>query len=144
MKFIRVSNGQSVLLHQIRSLLPEVVRAAQNEYDSWEQDEDGFDEALGHSGGICQDIADKICEVMNSNGIDCLTQDAMIGDQHVWAVAYNEDYQEAFMIDIHPNVYESGGGYNWKKLPNVIFSENDVIIENVNWGDFESSLEDTY
>ena len=143
MKFIKISNASN-LLQRISSFLPQIVSVAQNEYDSWEQDEEGFDEALGHSGGICQDIAERICELMNSNGIDCITQDAMVGDQHVWAVAYDEGSNKAFMIDISPYVYESGGGYSWQKLPDVIFSNNDVIIEEVNWDDFKWSLEDTY
>ena len=48
-------------------LKPLFVQAAQKEYDDWAQDEDGMDEVLG-TGGICQDIAEKIASILSQHG----------------------------------------------------------------------------
>ena len=52
-----------------------------------------------------------------------------MGGQHVWAIAYND--QEAYEVDISPNVYETGGGYNWKKIPGVVFNQSHIFISKV-------------
>jgi hypothetical protein len=140
---IKIAQIEPSLLEQkIKELLPSIVDAAQFEYDAWDQDEDGYDENLGHCGGICHDIAEKICEVLYDNGIDCLSQDAMMGDQHVWSVAYDEKTEEAFRVDIYPYRYEAGGGFTWTKLPDVVFDNNDIIVDQLDWDDFKLSLEE--
>mgnify|MGYP006325822983 FL=1 len=39
--------------------------------------------------------------------------------------------EKAFIIDIPNYIYEKGGGYSWRKIPNVILKENDVVIEEI-------------
>lgn len=125
----------------IQRFLPEIVAAAQAVYDTWAQDDEGMDEELG-AGGICQDIAVAICGVLAEKGIDCSTVSAQVGEQHVYTVAQLSD--GVFTIDIPPSVYESGGGYVWKKLKDVVFKPRDVDVYKLsdNPEDFESYLED--
>lgn len=110
----------------LKTLMPSIVAAAQKEYDSWELDENGYDAEVGE-GGICHLIADEICSVLGNNGIDCSTVSAQIGEQHVWVVAKFEE--GVYNIDIHPSYYETGGGYNWEKIPDVVFSEDMVEVD---------------
>lgn len=129
---LKYSQSHIGLEEKLNLLKNQFVIGAQKSYDEWQQDDEGYDEMLGH-GGICQEIADEICDVCNRNDIDCITQDAQVGEQHVWAVAYDDNKKEAFEIDISPYVYESGSGYNWKKIPNVKFDVNDIHISEVDY-----------
>lgn len=129
--------NQSVSLYdRLEQLLPQFVAAAQSEYNQWDQDEEGMDEELG-GGGICQEIASAFCDILYSANISCSIFDSQIGDQHVWAVAYDEE--EAYSVDISPYAYETGGGYTWRKIPNVIFSSDDISIESVRLEDVEAN-----
>jgi hypothetical protein len=137
---------------EIVAVLPEVVRVAQQTYDDWKQDEEGFDEELGE-GGICHLIADEVCGVLAAHGIDCGPVSAQVGEQHVWAVAKigtvdeegDTDRADAgvWSIDIPPRVYESGGGYSWRKKPGVVFGVDDVVVdrESPDPSDFERYME---
>jgi hypothetical protein len=107
-----------------KKILPEI----QDVYSNWKQDENGIDVMLG-SGGICQDIAEKICSVLIENDIECTTVSQEIDEQHVYTVAKMDD--GVYIIDVSPYTYETGGGYNWKKIPNVIFEESDIIIKRI-------------
>jgi hypothetical protein len=121
----------------LQSLTPNIVAAAQNVYNNWIQDEN--DPLNG--GGICQDIASAICAVLNSAGIDCAEISAQVGEQHVWTVAkFNEGVYE---IDIAPGYYETGGGYNWTKIPDVEFDSSMLHIGRLSPDpeDFESYIE---
>ena len=109
----------------VTSLVPLLIAAAQNKYDSWDQNDDGEDVELG-GGGICQDIAEAIGSVLINKGVECVTVYATMGDQHVYCVAKLKE--GVYEVDISPYRYERGGGYTWKKIPNVSFSEKDLII----------------
>ena len=41
---------------------------AQQAYNDWNQNEEGFDEELG-TGGICQIVAEEMLDVLHSHGI---------------------------------------------------------------------------
>ena len=116
------NNYSEKLLNQLKkSIVPKV----QKVYDEWNQNEEGYDEMLGF-GGICQDIADAIADVISDTGIECTTVSQQTGEQHVYVVAKMED--GVYNIDISPYTYETGGGYSWKKIPDVEFDERDIII----------------
>ncbi len=110
----------------VKTLMPKIVNAAQHAYDQWDQNEDGYDEELG-GGGICQDIADGIADVLNNAGIEArIVDNNGVGEQHVWVVAkFKEGIYE---VDIPPHEYETGGGYSWRKIPNVTFTPRHVIV----------------
>lgn len=109
----------------LNDLKSDIAIAAQKVYDDWEQNEEGYCDELGY-GGICQDIADAICNVLINNNIECTPVPEEIGEQHVYTVAKLDD--GIYVVDISPYTYETGGGYCWKKIPDVIFDENDIII----------------
>lgn len=48
------------------------------------------------------------------------------GDDHAWIIVYDD--VEAVGVDIPPHVYEIGGGYNWRKIPDVRIKPSDVDI----------------
>lgn len=112
-------------LKDILALKPLLVKAAQEAYDEWEQDEEGIDPMLGE-GGICQDVAENMAHVLSQHGIDCSEVSANAGDQHVYVVAQIQE--GVYEVDISPHVYETGGGYTWKKKPNVTFHPDHVMI----------------
>lgn len=110
----------------ISNLRAELVAAAQKVYNEWDQDENGYDEMLGN-GGICQDIADAMANVLSDHDIECCTVSQESGEQHVYVVAKLDD--GVYNVDISPYTYETGGGYDWKKIPDVVFDINDIIID---------------
>lgn len=112
--------------NDIVRLKPQMAQAAQKAYDYWDED---YAEMLG-GGGICQDIAENMAEVLNNHGIEAGTVSASVGDQHVFTVVQVEE--GIFTIDINPHLYERGGGYNWEKIPGVKFSPNDIYIDMIN------------
>jgi hypothetical protein len=111
---------------QLRSLKPRFATAAQKVYEEWQQNEEGVDEMLG-AGGICSEIANAIAEVIATNVLEAnITEGGQEGDDHAWLVVYDET--EAYGVDISPSLYETGAGYNWKKIPDVRFEASDVEI----------------
>lgn len=117
------------LLRRVESLAGEFVTKSQELLDSWDQSDPEFgDPELGF-GGICQDIADGFCDICSAHDIDCIPVDNNgMGDQHVWAIAYDEDTGEAVSIDINPYTYERGSGYTWTKIEGVVLGVDDVQI----------------
>jgi hypothetical protein len=125
---------------ELNSLKSQLARAAQKVYDAWDQDENGQCEMLG-SGGICQDIADALCTILDQNYIECTSVSQQVGEQHVYAVAKTSD--GIYDVDIPPYLYEEGGGYCWKKIPNIKFDERYVTINKLSAdpNDFDNYIE---
>lgn len=115
------------LKQHICTLKPALIRAAQERYDNWDQDDDGFSELLGY-GGICDEIAEAMCGVLVSEGIDSVIADAQVGEYHVWVIAYDDTTKEAYDVDIFPAIYETGHLYVWKKVTDVQLIPENVII----------------
>lgn len=108
----------------INALRPALVAAAQKQYDAWEQDEDGYDEEVGH-GGICHLIADDMQTILSHAGFNTWTQTAT-DVQHVTCVVQASD--GVYDIDIPYRLYERGAMFTWTKLPNVRFEPSDVTV----------------
>lgn len=119
-------NKKAFNQNDIIRLKPQMAQAAQKAYNYWDED---YAEELG-GGGICQDIAENMAEVLNKHGIEAGTVSASVGDQHVFTVAQVEE--GIFTVDIDPRLYERGGGYNWTKIPGVTITPNDIYIEMIN------------
>jgi hypothetical protein len=103
----------------------EMVKVAQKQYDAWKQDHNGQNDELG-SGGICHLIADDLINVLYRHKIENVQSVCSNYEQHVYVVGqFKEGIYE---IDIPYDVYETGGGYTWKKIPDVKFSRNDIVI----------------
>lgn len=123
MKHIKLFEAYKKSLEKLESLKPLLAKAAQEVYDDWNVEE--YDEYAG--GGVCHVIAEEMCSVMSDNGIECTTFSHSIGEVHVSCIAKLSD--GVYSVDISPYTYETGGGYNWKKIPDVEFSEYDINID---------------
>jgi hypothetical protein len=121
-----LENNQLPSVQIVQRLLPQLAQAAQQVYNAWEQTDDGWDEMYG-GGGICHDIASAMCEVLYNSGVECTTFSAQIGEVHVWVVA--KFAEGVYSIDIPPSVYETGGGYTWKKTHGVTINPSDIIVD---------------
>lgn len=111
-------------VEQAKKLLPQVLERVQKTYNNW--DESDIDTYAG--GGICHYIADDICSVLNDHGIDCATISCS-HEQHVYVAG--KFLEGIYSIDIPYQIYETGGGYNWKKISGVVFEPSDVVFYKV-------------
>lgn len=109
----------------VRALTPDLIAAAQSVYDEWLQDDEGMDEVYG-AGGICHDIADRFVSMLADKGVAALSVQAAVGENHVFAVAALAD--GVWSVDISPYVYETGGGYVWRKRPDVVLAPDDLAL----------------
>lgn len=113
------------LRQRLMSLRPAIADAAQRVVDEWQLDEEGLDPELG-AGGVCDLVASAIIEVVGRlDGVDA-TCGSQPGEDHEWVVA--SDGQSAFVVDIPPWAYETGGGYSWKKIEGARIGPGDVFI----------------
>jgi hypothetical protein len=114
------------LRQRLLALRPAIAQTAQKIVDEWQVDEEGFDPELG-AGGICDRVADAIIETIyrQLDGVDA-APGAPEGEEHQWVVA--SDGETAAIIDIPPGVYETGGGYNWKKIEGARIEPGDVFV----------------
>jgi hypothetical protein len=108
----------------IKNLRLQLAHAAQLQYNKWQQDAEGYDDELGH-GGICHLIADDMASVLYQHKIPCTTVSDMM-EVHVYVVAQCRD--GVFEVNIPYRIYETGGGYTWKKIAGVKFDADDVQI----------------
>lgn len=109
---------------QARRLMPQLLARAQQDYDAWdESDQDTY-----AGGGICHIIADSICDVLYQAGINCAPVSCSY-EQHVYVAAQFDE--GVYTIDIPYHVYETGGGFSWKKIPDVRFAPRDMVFYRV-------------
>jgi hypothetical protein len=101
--------------------------AAQAVVDAWEQDEDGVDEELG-TGGVCDRVTDAMRTVIASALPDVDIQDGgQEGDDHAFLLV---DFKgQCYVVDVPPGVYETGGGYVWRKIQGARITAADIVIE---------------
>jgi len=122
------------------SIRENIVQKAQEVLDDWKPNEDGFDELFG-SGGACDEIARVMSDVITEQIPDAEIFDGgQDGDDH--AFIYVKQNNKAFAVDIPPGVYETGGGYNWKKKEGVKLEPDDVVIYEIDASVLESEFDD--
>jgi len=111
----------------LEALADKFAKAAQEVYNEWEQDEEGYSEGYG-SGGICDDIADKMCDVIYEwTNYGCFTRyDEYACNTSIYV--YDTETKQLYNVDISPYNYETGGGYTWKKIPDVKFESSMVTV----------------
>lgn len=120
----------SELESHLKKLRPNLAEAAQTVIDGWVQDDEGYDDIFG-SGGAC----DAVAQAMTSVIVERLGEDVSVtdgghdGDDHAYIIVY--DATEAFAVDVPPEVYETGGGYQWRKIKDAKVSANDITIQPV-------------
>ena len=135
--------SSSKIPQEIKTILPELINAAQEEYDKWEQDEEGYGESYGY-GGICHLIAERIIDRISAAGITCTTVSSD-HEVHVYSVIRLPNSSATpgiYEVDIRPYIYETGGGYIWKKIPYIKFDESciDVTMLSPNPKDFKEYI----
>lgn len=120
-----------------KRLIPQFLKAAQQNYDDW--NEEDIDTYAG--GGICHIIADSICGVLSDAGIECTTVSCSY-EQHVYVAG--KFREGVYTIDIPYHVYEEGGGFSWKKIPDITFDSRDVVFYRASGdpADFKNYTED--
>jgi hypothetical protein len=140
MNFKKWLESNQTLLQNLESLKPQFAMAAQKVYDDWQEDE--YDDYNG--GGICQDIAEEIATVINQHmpDVNVGTVSSSCGEQHVFVILHND--LEGYSVDIPYYVYETGGGYSWKKIKGVKFLADHISIEKMHYSDAKIALEDPY
>jgi hypothetical protein len=112
---------------ELKSLYSKIIPKVQNQYDVWSQDEDGYDHEVGY-GGICHLIADEVVSVLQDFDIQCTTL-SLDSEVHVLVIA---QFQEGvYSIDVPYSIYEKGGGYQWTKIPNIIFDESCITYNKI-------------
>ena len=120
----------------IKKMVPILSKIAQKVYDDW--DEEDIDTYGG--GGICHLIAEEIASYLNVQGVDTRTISSNF-EQHVYCLSKLKE--GIYSIDIHWSYYEAGGGFSWKKTPNVIFdgSEIEFYLVDTNHSVWDSEYE---
>ncbi len=111
------------LMQKLVALRPQLAAAAQQVYDEnvFVNNEDPEEEH-----GICDEISEAMQGVIASSEDVELHEGGQDGDDHAWIIVTSD--REAYGVDIAPGVYETGGGYNWKLLPGIVFKPTDVDI----------------
>jgi len=120
-------NEQLITLKkELEVLRPRLAAAAQEIYDAWDQSEE-FDDYSG--GGICDAIASAMHQVI-ADSIDAhIDEGGHEGDDHAFLLVSRAG--ERYWVDIPPGVYETGGGYNWTRIPDATIKPEDVVIERI-------------
>ncbi len=112
----------------IDGLRPIITSKAQEIYDAWAQDDEGVDPELG-GGGICYEIASMMSEVIAEAIADIeLLEGGQDGDDHAWIIVLDVTEQKAYGVDIPPQVYETGGGFSWRKKKGEKFWPEDFQV----------------
>lgn len=103
-----------------------MAKAVQRVYDEWVQNHEGIDEVYG-AGGICDDVAEAIAGVVSENieGAE-LANGGQPGDDHAFPLVVRGE--ESYGFDVPCRLYETGGGYLWKKREGVVFKPEDIEI----------------
>lgn len=108
---------------------PEIAAIAQRIYNEWDENEDEY-----FGGGICHLIADEIVSFLDEKGYESFSYNAQMEENHVYVIAKGNDGW-VYEIDIPPQVYEVGGGYQWEKIPNVTFKPEHIHIARISKDD---------
>jgi hypothetical protein len=125
MKLDIIVEGIQDLATRLNELRPAMAAAAQSIYDAWNPEYDEFGDAEVGGGGICDQIAQAIGEILTDANID-YTEGGHEGDDHAYLITYDD--QNSYLVDIPYNHYESGGGMSWTRHPDVTFTPEMIEI----------------
>ena len=127
--------GSADLKAQLTALRPLLAAAAQSVYDKWDASDKDYGDAEVGFGGICHLIVDAMADVVSGiPGAVTQSFSHSMGDVHVSLSVWDENQEDAeegidlYDVDINPHIYETGGGYNWQKVPDVKFEPSDVTF----------------
>lgn len=146
-----ITNDNSDILSFLNSILPNLAKAAEIEYNNWNQNEEGIDEELG-GGGICDRIADSLSSTFEklkpSNLVDWESFTMYKENEcHTDMYIVNHKQRKIYEVGLPPYHYESGGGYTWKKKKEHTINPNsfhitDTYLDYENFFDEEGNMLD--
>lgn len=120
-----------------KAVVPELVHAAQCEYDEWDPaDTDNYG-----SGGICHRIAQAMVDVLQSAGIASGPVESET-EPHTYVVCQLKE--GVIALDIPWRSYETNDNDVWDKIPDVKFDANSLKWSQLskNPDDFDQYLDD--
>jgi hypothetical protein len=123
----------------LERMRPLFAKAAQEVYDSWDQDDD-----FRNGGGICHEIEEAMSSVFYEKSPNDNWNTFQFRDDsacHNYMVAYDTETKEMYEVDIPYYHYEKGGGYNWEKIPDVKITPNHITIQQFG-GDYDEWIDD--
>ena len=133
-----LNNEEKAVFDKLMFLRSNIAQAAQLVYDEW----DPSDVDTYANGGICNLIAPEIASVVQKAFPEYIVLTALYeSPNHEYVqliIASDEEFYEesidkdvsVFDIDIPYNIYEiHNSEYDWSKIENVTFVENNVVIE---------------
>ena len=129
-------NPNSKLYIKLSNLKPQIANIVQIVYDKW--DETNVDTYA--NGGICHLIADEINDFLYKHKIESYTH-SLDYKQHVVTIAVDSNQKTCYMIDVPESIYETGGGFKWKKISDVVFEPDDIEISSLNYTDWSEPQE---
>jgi hypothetical protein len=148
---VEKDNKCKELLSFIESIKPQLALAAEEVYDDWDQDEEGYSEDYG-SGGICDKIAEELVSTFDRLKPDNLKDwDSFTmykeNECHTDMYVVNHQIKKIYEVGLSPHHYESGGGYTWKKkreheINPAAFHVTDSYLDYENFFDEEGNMLD--
>lgn len=100
-----------------------------------------YDPEWYSGGGVCDDVANEMAGVLSEAGIDTVPG-GQEGSDHAYLIAYDSGEGKAYVVDIPPGVYESGGGYSWEVNADAEITAGDVIIDEIPEEDLQYIIPD--
>lgn len=119
---IDILNKENEFYYQLSRLKPQIALEAQKIIDDWDDD---------YEGGKCDEIAQMIGNVILQHFDVEIESYGHDGDDHAAVIV--SDGQETYLVDIPAHIYETGGGYNWQKVPNVKITSDHISIAPIEW-----------
>jgi hypothetical protein len=128
----RLTSLKDTFLRPGHPMRAQLAKAAQRIYDDWQLDTEGYDWQVG-AGGICHLIADAMTDVLGKHNVWSQSQSCS-HEVHVNVIA---QFREGiYIVDINPYDYETGGGYTWKKRPDIEFTPDFVTASKIDGDPF--------
>ncbi len=78
---------------------------------------------------------------VGNTGVE-LIEGGQAGDDHAWWIVARPDTEEAVGLDVPARVDETGGGYNWTKVPDAKINPEDVAIWLIPYEDIREAVQD--
>jgi hypothetical protein len=111
------------------AMRPALANEAAKIHAEWEPDAGPDGDPVVGFGGICQDVAEAMANVLAAADVEAACVSASCGEQHVFVIAAL--LEGVFVIDVPPSLYETGSGYRWTKRIDTVIEPEDVLIQKI-------------
>ena len=127
-KFLHTTTSN--LKAKLNAFRPQLAALAQKVYDEWDASDEEYGDSEVGFGGICHLIADAWAELLSGQGYNTTTW-CHSDEVHVSLMVWEDPQEgatEVVDVDLNPYTYETGGGYSWKKIPDVTIEPSDITF----------------